>query len=196
MMDTLITRRKYCLDSVLLIALLGTLDIQLTHIFLYLCSLLTFLNINIAIISFLLHNVRRLLCNYLPEEVVVKKYNFPFSWRRQHFPSLYKEHRRFLGVEASVSQMKDIIRNAVVEYDLVNEDFLQPYLTLVDALRKETEALFDLFPNGVVRFELTKENGIKMLFRTDLSSDGKILTVTDVEWVYVPTKCLLSLSKV
>ncbi len=114
----------------------------------------------------------------------MKMSQYSSHWPQKRFPSFYKEHRRFLGVEITISHMKELIGTDVVEHGLVHEGFLHPYLTLVDALQKLTEALFELCPKGVVRFELTKEGGLKMLFRTDMSSDGRIFTMIDIGWVY------------
>ncbi|MCB9816111.1 hypothetical protein H6786_01830 [Candidatus Nomurabacteria bacterium] len=105
-------------------------------------------------------------------------------WQRERFPSLYEEHSHQSGVEAATERMKEVVRTAVVTHGLVYEGFTSPYLKLIEAMGKLTEALFELCPDGVVRFELTKEQGIKMLFRTRRSSSGKIFTMIDIGWVY------------
>lgn len=104
--------------------------------------------------------------------------------RKERFPSLYVGHRYFEGVPHTIERMRIIIRVDVVKHGLVNEGYIQPYLSLVDALEMWTKALFAHCPKGVVKFELTREHGIKMLFNALGSSEGNILNALDVGWVY------------
>jgi hypothetical protein len=108
------------------------------------------------------------------------------SWflEDRRFPSLYAERRCVSGVAEVTSQMRHLLRTAVLEHELVHEGFVRPYFILVDALEKMAEALFKRSPNGVVHFELTRESGIKMLFKENQVSDGQIISVIDVGWIY------------
>lgn len=113
----------------------------------------------------------------------MKMHSF-WEWRdRRRFPALYQELHQFEGVSDTVDQIKTLIKTAVVEHEYVYEGYIQPYLKLADAFLKLTEALFELCPNGVVRFEVT-DHGLKLLFRTSLFSNGKIFTMIDIGWVY------------
>lgn len=105
-------------------------------------------------------------------------------WRDSRFPSLYEEPWGMEGVKKTIAHMKELVNTAVVEYELVHEGFVQPYLKLLDALEKLTEALFELCPDAVTRFELTRENGIRMLFKTKRSHEGKIFTMIEIGWIY------------
>lgn len=105
-------------------------------------------------------------------------------WQRKRFRPLFAEHWQFSGVEKSIERMREIIREDVIEYELVCKDLIGTYLKVVDALEMLTEALFDLRPKGIVRFELTREYGIKMLFKDKTSPGGKIFSVIDIGWIY------------
>lgn len=100
------------------------------------------------------------------------------------FLPLYVERLSMYGVGETILCMKDILNTTVVDFNLVHESYVSPYIKLLDALEKLTEALFELCPNGIVRFELTEKKGITMLFKTKQSHEGRIFSVISVGWVY------------
>lgn len=102
----------------------------------------------------------------------------------RRFHSLFEEIRSLNSISFVTDRMREIILNDVIEHDLVYKGFIEPYLTIVDAMEMFTSALFKLCPEGIARFEITRENGLKMLFKTNLSSEGTIFTMIDIAWIY------------
>lgn len=109
---------------------------------------------------------------------------FGKHWQEKRFPSLYEERRSYAQVPEVIERMKALLHTAVVEHDLVHDSYLSPYDKLLDALQKLTEALFDLCPEGLVRYEVTKRGGIRMLFRTSYQAQGQVYTIIEIGWIY------------
>jgi hypothetical protein len=71
----------------------------------------------------------------------------------------------------------------VVDFDLVGEGMTGPYYRLIDAIHALVSALFEIYPNGYARIEVTIE-GLRLRFVTKRGIASDVHTLIDVGWVY------------
>lgn len=107
----------------------------------------------------------------------------------ERFPGLYEIATAKAGLDRVVQAMEQKIRGDVIDYALVREDCIQPYIDLLDVYRAFAMILFTGCPEGQARFEVTynddtQAGGMRMFFNTTGSADGQTIAVLDMQWVY------------
>lgn len=104
--------------------------------------------------------------------------------RDRRFTSVRREFNKTHDLEESFRKAAEVIKTDVVLFGHVDEHFTGPYLKLMHGIQLIFESLFEIFPDGVGRIDVTEE-GIMVRFVTRRGVQ-KVHTMINVGWEYSP----------